>query len=448
MILPRTRLLWWTGGWLIPLAVLAAVATPAAGLIWAVAAIAMLVPVFDAVLSGRVLAGLEIDTTQVARLTKADEGDIEIRIAAASPAVRRVRLAVPLPAELGCDECDVEINLPRDVRWSSYTFTCRPTRRGRYEIDACYLGSRSPLGFWLRRRTAEIHLEVRVYPNLKADRKRLPGLFLTRGGVGIHVQRQVGQGHSFEKLRDYIPGDSYSDIHWKATAKRGRPVTKVYQIERTQEVYVVIDSSRLSARVLDTPDDADAAETTSLERFINTALILAVAAERQGDLFGLVTFSDRVENFVRARGGKGHYRACRDALYALQPKTVSPDFSEVFSLIRMRLRRRALLVFLTNLDDPILAENFADSIPLIARQHLVLVNMVQPAGVAPVFSDPNVDSVEGIYRGFSGHLQWYRLREFQMDLQHRGIQFRLLESESFCPQIVAQYVSVKQRQLI
>ena len=77
-----------------------------------------------------------------------------------------------------------------------------------------------------------------------------------------------------------------------------------------------------------------------------------------------------------------------------------------------------------------------------------VLHMVQPAGVAPVFSDPNVDSVEGIYRGFSGHLQWYRLREFQMDLQHRGIQFRLLESESFCPQIVAQYVSVKQRQLI
>ena len=73
---------------------------------------------------------------------------------------------------------------------------------------------------------------------------------MNRGAFGVHAQRQVGQGREFEKLREYAPGDSYIDIHWKATAKRGRPVTKLYQVERTQEVYVIIDASRLATALI------------------------------------------------------------------------------------------------------------------------------------------------------------------------------------------------------
>jgi uncharacterized protein (DUF58 family) len=89
------------------------------------------------------------------------------------------------------------------------------------------------MGFWLRRKSVALKLEIRVYPNLIGERKRLSSLFLTRGRFGIHAQRQVGQGREFEKLREYIPGDAYADIHWKATAKRAKPATKVFQVERT-----------------------------------------------------------------------------------------------------------------------------------------------------------------------------------------------------------------------
>ena len=115
--------------------------------------------------------------------------------------------------------------------------------------------------------------------------------------------------------------------------------------------------------------------------------MLGLAAEQQGDLFGLLTFTDRVQNFVRAKNGKAHYSTCRDALYTLQPQIVSPDFDELCTFIRLRLRRRTLLFFLTSLDDPVLAESFVRNMDLIRRQHLVLVNMIQPPGVAPVFTE-------------------------------------------------------------
>ena len=112
-----------------------------------------------------------------------------------------------------------------------------------------------------------------------------------------------------------------------------------------------------SARQLAAPTRAQALDTT-LERFLTAALVLGLAAEQQGDLFGLLAFTNKVETFVRAKNGKAHYSACRDALYRLQPQIVTPDFEEVCTFIRLRLRRRALLVVLTALDDPVLAESF------------------------------------------------------------------------------------------
>jgi hypothetical protein len=114
----------------------------------------------------------------------------------------------------------------------------------------------------------------------------------------------------------------------------------------------------------------------------------------------------------------------------------------------MRLRRRALLVFLTSFEDPIVAESFADNVPLIARQHLVLVNMILPAGVRPVFANADVASIDDIYQDLSGHLQWQRLREMGKALQRQGVQFRLVANETLCPELVSQYIGIKRRQLL
>ena len=185
-----------------------------------------------------------------------------------------------------------------------------------------------------------------------------------------------------------------------------------------------------------------------MERFVTAALVLGLAAEKQGDLFGLITFTDKVEKFVRAKNGTSHYHTCRDALYTLQPKIVTPDFDELCTFIRLRLRRRALLVFLTALDDPAVAENFVRNIDLIRRQHLVLVNMIQPPGVQPLFTNPAVQNIDDLYQELGGHLRWQNLRGLQKTLQRRGVQFSLNQNERLSAEIVTQYLAVKQRQLI
>ena len=166
------------------------------------------------------------------------------------------------------------------------------------------------------------------------------------------------------------------------------------------------------------------------------------------DLFGMVVFSDKVRRFIRASGGKAHYNACRDAIYALNPDRVTPDFDELGTFIRLRLRRRALLLILTDLSDPILAESFLKSMDFLRGQHLILVSMIKPAGTGPLFSTPDADSVDAIYGKLGGHMAWRNLRELGKSLNHRGIGFSLLDESTLSTDLVSQYMSIKARQIL
>src|SRR5262249_37886845 len=147
-----------------------------------------------------------------------------------------LRLGLALPREIESPSEELQVLLPANSEWSRVQWPCRPSKRGRYQLNRTYLEGASRLGFWSVLASAKAGLEIRVYPNLLTERKHLAALFLNRGTFGLHSQRQVGKGREFEKLREYIPGDPSDEIHWKATAKRGHLVTKVFQIERTQEV--------------------------------------------------------------------------------------------------------------------------------------------------------------------------------------------------------------------
>ncbi|HLW77091.1 MAG TPA: DUF58 domain-containing protein, partial [Bryobacteraceae bacterium] len=407
----------------------------------AIIAMVVLAAAVDAAMRHRALEGIAISTPDLARFFKDRAGEIAVRVLNPSKAARRLRIGISAPAGLSTPEEERVVDLPSGADLAQFSWTWTPHRRGRYSIDSCYLESASPLGLWTIRRRQPLKLEIRVYPNLRRqdDLKAL-----RRGVEGLHALRQLGRGREFEKLREYIPGDGFDEIHWKATARRGRPITKVFQVERTQEIYVVIDASRLAARTV----SADPGDETMLERAISSALIVGAAAERRGDLFGLAAFSHQVDAFVRARNGKAHYAACRDAIYEIQPRATSPDFEEIATFLRLRLRRRALILFLTSLDDPVLAENFARATQLLAARHLVMAGMLRPPFVQPLFHDANVESSSDIYRQLAGHLSWKRLRELESQLARRGVRLTLLDSGNFSSGLIRLYDEVKQRQLL
>ncbi len=454
-IVPSNRLLFYFAVIILPLTIAAVIvpATSSSGI--GLAVVFLCVAGVDAVISRNRLAGLHIRMPEVVRLSVGRDGEIIVSIENDAIRVKRLRIGLAFPREIHSSTPDLITDLPPETPNSTIGWPFRALKQGMYLLENCYLETASRMGLWSLRRTDPAHTEIRAYPDLFREQKKLSGLFLNRG-IGIHAQRQIGKGKEFEQLREYLPCDSYEDIHWKATAKRGQPITKVYQIERTQQIYAVIDGSRLSARNSDAPGNRFAVHAkeiasppaTIMERYAAAALVLGLAAGRQGDLFGLLAFDDRVRKFVRAKSGKAHYDGCRDALYTLQAHSVSPDFAELFTFIGTKIRRRALLLILTNLDDPVLAESFTANIDLISRQHLVLVNMIAPAAAEPLFSNPAVECVDDLYHKLGGHILWRHLREVERSLHRRGIGFGMLQNENLCVDLVSQYLTIKRRQIL
>jgi uncharacterized protein (DUF58 family) len=404
----------------------------------AVMAAVVVIACIDALLRSRGLAGLRVELLPaLMRMAQDREGEIRVRIHNQRSQARVVKVGLIAPDGIEAAVEEQEVRLPQGAEAADFFWKWTPRRRGRYRVTECFLEAASPLGLWAARRRAAVTLEARVYPNLRRDAALLAR---RQGPEGFHAVRQVGRGREFERLREYVAGDGSDEIHWKATARHGKPITKVYQVERTQEVYVVIDASRLSARPM--------GDETALDRSIKTALILGAAAQRRGDLFGVAAFSNQVEAFVRARNGKTHDAACRDAINELVPRPISPDFDEIATFLRLNLRRRSLVLFLTSLDDPVLAENFIRATKMLARRHVVLAGMLRPAEARPLFTGPEVESTDSVYRSLAGHLAWRKLRELEGTLARQGVKLALLEPETFSGRMIELYDEVKQRQLL
>ncbi|HTA43133.1 MAG TPA: DUF58 domain-containing protein [Bryobacteraceae bacterium] len=431
MTRPTSALILVTSAVAAPLCTIAGLIPTIAGVCYAGLAAFAVVAAIDAIRLTRVTAGWEASAPPALRWFKDREETLAISLRHVSGAAQGLRLHVTLPPEIKTRERTISARIDGagvvEVR-------CTPSARGDFTLHACDIEQRSPFHLWFGSRALVITSAIRVYPDLRKE--RAADLIRSHHFLGTHIRRQLGKGREFEKLREYEHGDSFEDIDWKATARRQKPVVKVFQIERTQEIYAVIDSSRLSAR------------EGILDAYVSAALALAMTAESQHDRFGLVSFSAGVDTFIPAAGGKRHFAFCRDAIYALQPRAVTPDLEEVFSYLHTHLRKRALIIFLTALDDPFLADAFMKDVRVLSRRHLVMVNVPERADVRPLFSGPLPETPDQIYTKLAGHMQWTGLRELQKTLERKGVRLAMVNPTQLPAQLARQYLDIKQRQLL
>ncbi len=449
-IVPSNKLLFWASIALLPSTLLWAIMPQLALLVTLYIIAFCLLFLFDAYISSDKLMGIQMKCPELIRLSKESSRDFLIHITMQTPSIRHLKIGIPFPQEIYTRSRIRSISLSKESPGSSLSWTIKGLKPGEYRIQDCFLEACSSMGFWTVRRSKKLDCQIRIYPNLLSEQRDLSGLFMNNN-LGIHARSQVGKGREFEQLREYIPGDCYEDIHWKATAKRRHPVTKMYQIERTQHIYIIIDTSRLSARSLENGSGhlgKLSSVSTILEKFVSAALIMGLAAQRQGDLFGVLTFENKITHFLRASSGKAHYNSVRDTLFRLEPNIVTPDYSELFTFIGTKIRQRSLLIFLTSLDDPVLSESFIQQTRIAGKQHLMLVNMFNPRGAYPLFSSSDPTSVNDLYKYLAGHLIWNNLYETKKILRSRNIDSFLLDKEKIFVQLVSQYLDIKQRQIL
>lgn len=433
MIRPAAALVWLVGLVGAPLGVAAAVWPELSWVLLAVVVLLGFVSAVDVWFGRARLAGMEALSEDDGQMAQAREGALTVRLRKPVELAGHGRAGLALPASFACEAEEMGLALKAGEREYALTWRMTPRERGRYPLRALYVSLRSPLGLWECGRALDLALDVCVFPDAGKYGSLLARV---RGQMGARLMRQVGKGREFEKLREYAPGDGFDEIHWKATARRGTPVTKVYQTEKMQEIYAVVDVSRLMARRF--------GDHSALDEYLRVALLLGTAAEQRGDKFGVILFHREVSRFLRARNGKAHYAACRQAMFDAQPEPVPADFFELAAFLRTRVPKRSLLFLLTALDEPSAAASLDKASWLLGQRHLPYVVMLQPGGVAPVLASHDED----LYAGLAGHLQWRALRELEMSLRTHGVRFHMVEPGALAAKVLGLYDEVKQRQLL
>jgi uncharacterized protein (DUF58 family) len=450
MIAPRPGLVGWGTAIVLPLAILSTLLPGWRTLTLPAIALFVVIALLDLLWNWRKHQDLEFVVSDTVRTIAGRSFQLPLRLSAPSARFGTIRVALALPSPLSMMTGHTVLKLQSGESPPAIPLELHTKTRGIFLLSQLFFDWISPLGWWIYRERQPIRCQVRVYPDLNTEGRQL-ARFLKRNEVGIHHYRHLGRGREFEKLREYEPGDGFDTIHWKATAKRRFPITKVYQTEKAQEVYVAVDNSRLSGRLVAdeyATSGSIGGQIPTLERTIASSLLFCAAAQSQGDLFGLLTFSDKIDHLITARSGPAHFNRCRDVLAGLKTRLVSPDFSEIASTLLARIKRRALIVFLTSLDDPVLSEVFLSSMNFVARRHLILAVMLLAPSVRPLFSPPGVEVIDDIYENIAGHLRWTHLNELRRQLHQRGIQLCLVSNKRVSLEMVSQYIALKRRQAL
>ncbi|HYS25389.1 MAG TPA: DUF58 domain-containing protein, partial [Vicinamibacterales bacterium] len=286
-----------------------------------------------------------------------------------NPSRRRARLRVRevRPDILGGSQPPRPVSIPPRAA-TREVVPVVPVRRGRESAGTggFVLDSLGPLGLGRHRFRLPLPWDVVVYPPLVSVRLRASvAEALRRRDAGSKPIRQLGEGRLFESLREWVPGDDLRHIDWKATARRGKVITRQYEAERRQQVLLVLDTGRLMTADV-------AAGVARLDFAVQAALELAYAAARHDDNVGIMTFADGVQHFVAPERGRSGVRRVLDVLAEVQPKLVEPDYPGAFRYLAARNRKRALTVLFTDVIDRFASDALVANVATLRPRHLPL----------------------------------------------------------------------------
>ncbi|HEX4810274.1 MAG TPA: DUF58 domain-containing protein [Bryobacteraceae bacterium] len=446
-IAPAQRLFWLAAFWFLPACALPALVPQGVRYILLAAVVLLVICGFDALLSRRRLDEftLILPSSIRASLNREQPFTIELRRSPnASSTPAKIRIALALPAEI--EPIHDDLIAPAPELQSGLLFEMRflGRMRGEFLIERAFLGCYSVLGLWQIRRTLPVDATLLVQPALLPIAQETARLLASKLHGGRRIVARNGRGREFEQLREFVPNDDFGDMDWKATARRRLPIVRDYQVERTQDIYAVIDYSRLSGRSVVNSENQS---VTVLDEYIRSALMLYYAVREAGDRFGLATFANHIDYFIKSSGAASFDLAFRRALYPLRPRLAAPGYDEICAAFRQRVKRRALIVFFTSLAEPQLAEAFLNASRLLARQHLIVVASPADAFVQPLFSS-SVESSDEIYQHLGGHLLWKKLAQVRLQLSTVGIRMHNVTPSRLGLTAATEYLDIKERQLL
>jgi uncharacterized protein (DUF58 family) len=434
-----------------------------------------------------------LDSPQIGEATR-----VELAVRVEADAVLDVRavddLHEAMVAEPGVQRLEC---FPREDAVS--VTTVYPTRRGDFAMGGVYLRYRGGMGLverwamclpvWAKEefgaeaeknadssaslrngkgggvREGDKHAQrVRVFP-AHEDARRDTQFYLLRARQ-IEMQKRKlrlrGVGRDFESLRDYQQGDELRNVSWTATARRGRLVTRQFTVERSQQVWVVLDAGRLSRTafelrrtgapesVSETDAERDRAHlltVTQLDQAATAATMLAQVINGSGDKFGMMAYGREVQQLLPPGSGAAHLRILIDLLSQTRSEAAEADPLNAVARLKTMQRRRGMMVWITELVDQAGRPEIVTAAAELVRRHLVvLVLLKHPELEALAACMPR--NKDEMFHAAAAQEMLERRRETMAQLERQGVLIVETTAEEMGVSAVSKYLEVKAEGLL
>jgi uncharacterized protein (DUF58 family) len=331
---------------------------------------------------------LQVERIVPSIMSLGDENKIIIKIKNTTPYKIKIIIYDDLPFQLQKRDFKIESVLKkREEKFFEYYIL--PTTRGKYIFGNINIFVNSPIGFISQKQEFKGEVAVHVYPSIIQMKKyELKGhsLYMATGGIKKH--RRLGHSYEFDQIKEYVIGEDSRSINWKASSRKGVLMVNQYQDERSQQVYSIIDKSRVMRMPFN--------NLTLLDYSINSALVISNTALQKHDKAGLITFSDKIGTIIPAEKSTQQLKKILEALYNEQEHFLDAEYELLYHLIRNVIKNRSLIFLYTNFESLQAFERVLPIFRKINNFHFLVVIFFDNEDVTMLSKNP-VNKLYDIY---------------------------------------------------
>ncbi len=372
---------------------------------------------------------LSVGTVNPARLVLRNTAGHNVRISVADD-----------PGEI----CEVR-RLPRTLLlrpWKEKTikYLVKPVRRGASLLPAVYLRFPTRLGLWTRHEVRPLVSEVKIYPDIRAVYQyELLARQNRLAEIGVRIQNMPGQGREFERLREYRYGDELRQIDWKATSRHRQLISREFNVERNQNLVVMVDCGRFMR--------AETDGISYLDRALNSAIMLSYIAPGQGDNVSILAFSNRIERFIRPVRGKPGIQSLLRSTDDIQASDKIADYSLALEYLMRVQRKRALVIMITFVTDEMQLEVIGENLRLKSLPYLPMVVLLEDVGLRKMADRFPETDVQAHHNAAAAQLLTGQTQKVA-ELRESGILMIDTPPELLTERLINQYLTIKYQNLI
>ena len=372
-------------------------------------------------------------------LSLGDANKISLTIENTSNLSLKATIIEELPVQFQKRDFEITQNLAGGTS-PTIQYELTPVVRGEYEFGFTNIFLATVVGLVQRRVRGSIPTTIPVYPSIiQMKEMQLKALSRLSYQEGIKKVRRLGHSYEFEQIKNYVRGDDYRSINWKASSRKGTLMVNQYEDERAQQVYSIIDKSRNMKMPFNGMSLMDYA--------VNTSLAISNIILRKHDRAGLITFSDKIGTVIKADKKPTQLNKILTALYKEKSGQLESDYELLYYVSRKLITQRSLLLLYTNFESRYSLERILPILRKINRFHLLVVIIFENTEVKD-FVNQIVSDTEGIYFQTVARKFLNEKEQMVQILKQYGIQSILTKPEDLSVNTINKYLGLKSRGLI